>query len=102
MRLGVAIATALALVALAAPALSQATGPIAYLPALAGDYFALDSKLLARRIHIFIRLPEKYSEEPDKKYPVVSCCRFRGHRDKVFDGTGGIDGTTEVQPGVQA
>ena len=32
----------------------------------------------------------------------LACCRFRGHRDKVFDGTGGWNAETEVQPRVQA
>lgn len=70
MRLAVTIAGALAL-AFAAPAVPQATGPITFLPALAGDYFALDSKVLGRRMHIFVRLPENYAKEPGKKYPVV-------------------------------
>ena len=71
MRRAVTIAGALASLAFAAPALPQATGPIAFLPALAGDYFPLDSRVLGRLMHIFVRLPEKYAEEPDKKYPVV-------------------------------
>ncbi len=32
----------------------------------------------------------------------LSCCRFRGHRDKVFMEPEGDDATTEVQPRVQA
>jgi hypothetical protein len=32
----------------------------------------------------------------------MSCCRFRGHRDRVFLEPEGVDATTEVQPGVQA
>ena len=32
----------------------------------------------------------------------LSCCRFRGHRDKVFLELEDGDATTEVQPRVQA
>ena len=32
----------------------------------------------------------------------VSCCRFRGHRDKVFLELESWNATKEVQPGVQA
>lgn len=71
MRRAVTLAAAIALAAFAAPASPQATGPIAFLPSLAGDYFPLDSRVLGRRMHIFVRLPEKYAEEPGRKYPVV-------------------------------
>lgn len=46
-------------------------GPLAYLPALAGDYFELDSAEVGRNYHIFIRLPEGYADNPEKRYPVV-------------------------------
>ena len=36
------------------------------------------------------------------QYDDLSCCRFRGHRDKVFLEPEGVDATTEVQPRVQA
>ena len=71
MRLAIAASIALTLSAVPAAANSQATGPIAYLPALAGDYFAIQSDILNRRMHIFIRLPEAYEKEPGKKFPVV-------------------------------
>jgi predicted alpha/beta superfamily hydrolase len=46
--------------------------PMNYLPALAGDYFELLSKETGRRYHIYIRLPESYSNAlPDTRYPVV-------------------------------
>lgn len=46
-------------------------GPLAYLPALAGDYFALDSEATENRYHIFVRLPEGYAEQSEKTWPVV-------------------------------
>lgn len=71
MRVIATIGAALLFVTSAAPAWSQATGPIAFLPALAGDYFVLDSQELARRMHVFVRVPENYAKEPDQTYPVV-------------------------------
>ncbi|GGC25138.1 hypothetical protein GCM10011371_10970 [Novosphingobium marinum] len=46
-------------------------GSVAHLPALAGDYFALDSREVGRTYHIFVRLPEGYDAKPDARYPVV-------------------------------
>lgn len=46
-------------------------GPLDFLPALDGDYFALDSEATASRYHIFVRLPEGYDENPDRAFPVV-------------------------------
>jgi hypothetical protein len=43
--------------------------PLDHLPALKGDYFALDSKEVGRRFHIYVRLPQTL--EAGKKYPVV-------------------------------
>jgi predicted alpha/beta superfamily hydrolase len=71
MRLAVAFVGALVLASLPSPARPQAAGPIAFLPALAGDYFPIQSKFLNRRMHIFVRLPEAYEKEPNKKFPVV-------------------------------
>lgn len=71
MRFLVTILGALAFALQPNAARSQATGPIKFLPALAGDYFALDSESLGRRMHVFVRLPEAYAKEPNKKYPVV-------------------------------
>lgn len=45
--------------------------PLDHLPALRGDYFALDSRHTGRRHHIYVRLPEGYAENPDARYPVV-------------------------------
>ena len=51
--------------------LEPAPNPMAYLPSLAGEYFALDSAEVGRRYHIFVRLPEGYDDNPDHIYPVV-------------------------------
>lgn len=45
--------------------------PLESLPALAGDYFQFDSEIVGRPFHVFVRLPERYSSEPDARYPVV-------------------------------
>ena len=49
----------------------QELGPMAYLPAIAGDYFALDSENTNSRYHIFVRLPEGYASQPEANFPVV-------------------------------
>ncbi|MEH6758295.1 MAG: alpha/beta hydrolase-fold protein [Parasphingorhabdus sp.] len=63
------------LLAIAAPAISQApdrnVGSIEHLPALKGDYFSLFSKEVGRNYHIYVRLPEGYDDNPDQRYPVV-------------------------------
>src|SRR5271154_5650541 len=46
--------------------------PLNYLPALSGDYFVQLSKETGRQYHIYIRLPENYSDAPpETHYPVV-------------------------------
>ncbi len=50
---------------------AKGIGPIAHLPALAGDYFPLDSTQTNSRYHIFVRLPEGYAERPEANWPVV-------------------------------
>jgi predicted alpha/beta superfamily hydrolase len=47
------------------------TGALAHLPALAGDYFPLPSQAADRLYHVFVRYPEGYAAEPDKRWPVV-------------------------------
>lgn len=49
----------------------QELGPLAYLPAIAGDYFTLDSKSTQSRYHIFVRLPEGYAAQPKATFPGV-------------------------------
>lgn len=48
-----------------------AQGPLAYLPALAGDYFPMHSRKVGRDYHIFVRLPEGYEENLTTRYPTV-------------------------------
>ncbi len=48
---------------------AQAPTPIDHLPALAGDYFALQSQ--DRPYHVFISYPERYAAEPERRYPIV-------------------------------
>lgn len=45
--------------------------PLDFLPALSGDYFKLDSKVLARALHIYVSLPQSYSPTSTVPYPVV-------------------------------
>ena len=45
--------------------------PLDYLPALAGGYFPLLSKETGRLYHIYVRLPQGYTEDTEKRYPVV-------------------------------
>ena len=62
--LGLALATASA--AAGAPSV-----PLDHLPALAGDYFPLQSRSNGHLYHIYVRLPEGYAAEPSKRYPIV-------------------------------
>jgi uncharacterized protein len=41
--------------------------PLDYLPALRGDYFKLESKVVGRPFHIYVRLPEGYAQKPDAR-----------------------------------
>lgn len=72
MRVAIIIA-ALALSLGSAVPVRSATpdGSIQYLPALAGDYFALDSRAADHRYHVFISYPPSYATEPERRYPVV-------------------------------
>jgi predicted alpha/beta superfamily hydrolase len=45
--------------------------PLDYLAGLRGDYFRLESKRIGRSFHIYVRLPEGYGQEKDKRYPTV-------------------------------
>ncbi len=48
-----------------------ATGPISFLPGIAGDYFPLDSAAVGRQFHIFVKLPESYASDPSRSFPLV-------------------------------
>ena len=61
----------LACLALSAASVPADAAPIDHLPALSGDYFAIDSRAAQHRYHIYIRLPDGYSAEPARRYPVV-------------------------------
>ena len=62
----------LALLALAASLPTAApAAPLEHLPALAGDYFALDSRAAGHRYHIYIRYPDGYAADPARRYPAV-------------------------------
>ncbi|WP_187471049.1 alpha/beta hydrolase [Luteimonas viscosa] len=49
----------------------EARVPLEYLPALRGDYFALHSQATGRDYHVYVRLPEGYDADPDRRWPVV-------------------------------
>ena len=58
----------------AAPAAAQPLAklvPLNHLPALAGDYFPLQSREAKHLYHIYVRLPQGYAAEPAKRYPIV-------------------------------
>ena len=67
----VAAFAALAVASCAAPARERnAIVPLDYLPALAGDYFPLQSAEAGHLYHIYVRLPEGYATSRER-YPVV-------------------------------
>ena len=45
--------------------------PLNHLPAIAGDYFPLASKATGLTYHIYIRHPQGYGEDLNKRYPIV-------------------------------
>lgn len=76
MRFGSAALAALILLGIAAcaapaPAPPRPSAPLAYLPALAGDYFPLASRETGTTYHIYIRYPETYAQDPQRRYPIV-------------------------------
>lgn len=51
---------------------AQGTTPdISHLPALAGDYFRVDSREVGRAYHVYVRLPPGYDPKASPRYPVV-------------------------------
>ena len=50
---------------------STPSASIAYLPALAGDYFQLASRATGTRYHVYVRLPEGYAAAAGRRYPTV-------------------------------
>lgn len=45
--------------------------PLAFLPALTGDYFRTDSEAVQRPFHVFVSLPQSYGANPNARFPVV-------------------------------
>ncbi|WP_226665065.1 alpha/beta hydrolase [Microbulbifer aggregans] len=45
--------------------------PLDYLPALRGDYFRLESEIVGRPYHIYVRYPEGYDASSPQNYPVI-------------------------------
>ncbi len=68
LRRGLTVAAVFTLCAVADPANAA---PIDHLPVLAGDYFAIDSREAKHRYHVYIRYPEGYAEQADRRYPIV-------------------------------
>lgn len=66
------IITLILLLALASPASGVETFDAGYLQGL-GDtrYHRLDSKVLGRPLHLYVRQPEPDPESPDRRYPVL-------------------------------
>ncbi|MBY0422838.1 MAG: hypothetical protein K2Q06_11085 [Parvularculaceae bacterium] len=62
-------AASLLLVAAFGPVRSKAE-PLEHLPALAGDYFEIQSAVVGRPYHIYVRLPADYAKT-DRLYPTV-------------------------------
>ena len=72
MRAGLIIwALAAAFPAAVHAATAAQTIPLNHLPALAGDYFPLESRATNTSYHIYIRHPQGYADAPSKRYPVV-------------------------------
>ncbi len=53
------------------PAVAKAATPLDHLPALAGGYFRIDSRAVGRPFHIYVRLPDGYETDSDRRYPTV-------------------------------
>ena len=65
-----ALAVLIALLLALAPASAGRAAPLDYLPALAGDYFRMESAATGRPYHIYVRLPADYAAS-DKRYPTI-------------------------------
>ena len=71
-RLGAAAAVVLMIAAPGAQAAQPAAvTPLDHLPALNGFYFPLQSQAVGHLYHIYVRLPEGYAADPQRRYPVV-------------------------------
>lgn len=45
--------------------------PLDFLPSLTGGYFPISSAATGRLYHVYVRLPQDYAADPEKRYPVV-------------------------------
>jgi len=45
--------------------------PLNHLPGIAGDYFPIRSKAAEHDYHIYVRLPQDYAKDPQRRYPIV-------------------------------
>ena len=70
MNLGIFAAALLAALACSTPA-SPAATPLDHLPALSGDYFPIRSSEAEHNYHVYVRLPQGYAKEPQRRYPIV-------------------------------
>ena len=70
-QLWAAVATAGLLMGAATPAPAQTPVPLDHLPALKGGYFRMESQAVGRPYHVYVRLPEKYAEQPEARFPIV-------------------------------
>jgi predicted alpha/beta superfamily hydrolase len=52
---------------------TQRTGviPLDHLPALSGGYFPMHSREADHTYHIYVRLPQDYTDQPSRRYPIV-------------------------------
>ncbi len=66
-----AILTGIAGCAVTRPEPAVAVTPLDFLPALRGEYFAIQSAVTGRTHHIYVRLPEGYDPATARLYPTV-------------------------------
>ena len=45
--------------------------PLDFLPALKGGYFPIQSQAAEHTYHIYVRVPEDYDAQPERRYPIV-------------------------------
>lgn len=70
--LAVASAAGSACASVAAATAQPATiAPVDYLPAIKGDYFPIRSREAGHGYHIYVRLPQGYADDRQRRYPVV-------------------------------
>ena len=70
-RLALLLTLAAAAGACAPPLATAKVTPLDYLPSLAGDYFPIRSTEADHDYHIYVRLPQGYAKEPERRYPIV-------------------------------